>query len=81
MAYFLLNLCQQLGTLGNSSTDFVFKMSRDDIASYLGLRLETICRYIAHFTKSCIGRNSWPQRKVLSIEGLRYLVACDSGNS
>lgn len=75
LADFLLNLAQQLSTLGNSSTDFVLKMSRDDIGSYLGLRLETICRCIAHLRNhelvEIVGRDV----KILNIEGLRYLVA------
>lgn len=75
LADFLLNLSQQLSTLGNSSTNFVLKMSRDDIGSYLGLRLETICRCIAHFRNHALAEIVGRDVKILNIEGLRYLIA------
>ena len=48
LAAFLLNLSQRLSMRGYSPTHFLLKMRREEIGSYLGLRLETICRSIAH---------------------------------
>lgn len=75
LADFILNLSQQLGTLGNSSTNFVLKMSRGDISSYLGLRLETVCRCIEHFRNHALVEIVGRDVKILNIEGLRYLIA------
>lgn len=46
LAAFLLDLSARMASRGYSSTEFVLRMTREDIASYLGLRLETICRAI-----------------------------------
>ena len=42
LAAFLLNLSQRYRERGYSSTEFVLRMSREEIGSYLGLKLETI---------------------------------------
>ncbi len=75
LAGFLLNLSQQLSVLGNSSTNFVLKMSREDIGSYIGLRLETICRCIAHFRNHGLAEITGRDVKILNAEGLRYLIS------
>ncbi len=75
MAAFLLNLSLRFSTRGYSSRSFVLKMRREEIGSYLGLRLETICRGIAHLRDqglvSIAGRNV----TILDMEGLKQLVA------
>lgn len=48
LASFLLSLSRRFVSRGYSSHGFMLRMSREDIASYLGLRLETICRSVAH---------------------------------
>ncbi|HDS1801248.1 TPA: helix-turn-helix domain-containing protein [Pseudomonas putida] len=47
VASFLLGLSMRFVSRGYSSHGFMLRMSRDDMASYMGLRLETICRSIA----------------------------------
>lgn len=47
MAAFLLDMSNRMRTRGYSPTTFILRMTREDIGSYLGLRLETICRAIA----------------------------------
>src|SRR5690606_11706062 len=44
LAAFLLNLSQRYAALGYSSTEFVLRMSREEIGNYLGLTLETVSR-------------------------------------
>ncbi|WP_339453759.1 fumarate/nitrate reduction transcriptional regulator Fnr [Pseudomonas sp. EA_5y_Pfl2_R50] len=75
LAAFLLNLSQRLKTRGYSSTDFVLKMRREEIGSYLGLRLETICRGIAHLRDQALVEISGRNVKILDLEGLKQLIA------
>ncbi|MFJ2548511.1 cyclic nucleotide-binding domain-containing protein [Pseudomonas sp. NPDC087612] len=46
LANFLVSLSSRFVKRGYSANKFVLSMSRRDIGSYLGLRLETICRSI-----------------------------------
>ncbi|RON09922.1 Crp/Fnr family transcriptional regulator [Pseudomonas brassicacearum] len=75
LAAFLLNLSQRLNLRGYSSLEFVLKMRREEIGSYLGLRLETICRGIAHLRDQALVEISGRNVKVLNMEGLKHLIA------
>jgi CRP/FNR family transcriptional regulator len=44
VALFLLGLAKRLQRIGQSASDFQLPMSRDEIARYLGLALETVSR-------------------------------------
>lgn len=44
LAMFLLNLADRYGHRGYSSTEYVLRMTREEIGSYLGLTLETVSR-------------------------------------
>ena len=52
LAAFLLDLAQRYHARGYSSTEFVLRMTRDEIGSYLGLKLETVSRLL----RACTGR-------------------------
>jgi CRP/FNR family transcriptional regulator len=45
---FLLDLSNRYRQRGYSSTEFVLRMTRDEIGSYLGLTLETVSRVFSH---------------------------------
>jgi CRP/FNR family transcriptional regulator len=49
LAAFLLNLSQRFATRGYSSTSFHLRMTREEIGSYLGLKLETVSRTLSKF--------------------------------
>ncbi len=49
LAAFLVNLGQRLQARGFSSTDMVLRMTREEIGSYLGLKLETVSRTFSKF--------------------------------
>lgn len=74
LAAFLLNLSHRLNMRGYSSREFVLKMRREEIGSYLGLRLETICRGIAHLRDQALVEIAGRNVKVLNMDGLRQLV-------
>ena len=44
LTVFLLDLSQRYRINGYSASEFILRMSRDEISSYLGLRLETVSR-------------------------------------
>ncbi|MBO7081657.1 MAG: fumarate/nitrate reduction transcriptional regulator Fnr [Neisseriaceae bacterium] len=52
IATFLMNLSHRLHARGFASNDFVLRMSREEIGSYLGLKLETVSRTFSKFQKS-----------------------------
>src|SRR6185369_630156 len=49
LAAFLLNLAQRLKARGFSSTALVLRMTREEIGTYLGLKLETVSRCFSKF--------------------------------
>ena len=51
LAAFLLNLVQRLHARGFSRTELVLRMTREEIGSYLGLKLETVSRTFSKFAE------------------------------
>jgi CRP/FNR family transcriptional regulator len=49
LAAFLLNLVQRLHARGFSQSELVLRMTREEIGSYLGLKLETVSRTFSKF--------------------------------
>ncbi|WP_223547330.1 fumarate/nitrate reduction transcriptional regulator Fnr [Pseudomonas sp. A-B-19] len=74
LAAFLLNLSQRLNARGYSSSSFVLKMRREEIGSYLGLRLETICRGIAHLRDQGLVEINGRDVNILNMDGLKQLI-------
>jgi CRP/FNR family transcriptional regulator, anaerobic regulatory protein len=52
LAGFLLSLSRRYARLGYSGARFVLRMTREDIASYLGLTLETVSRSLSRFRET-----------------------------
>jgi CRP/FNR family transcriptional regulator len=74
LAAFLLNLTQRLQARGFSSTSLVLRMTRQEIGSYLGLKLETVSRTFSKFQEDGLLEVRHRQVRVLDEEGLRKLV-------
>lgn len=51
VAVFLLDLSQRYQARGFSSCEFVLRMTREEIGSYLGVELETVSRQFARFQR------------------------------
>lgn len=54
LAAFLLNLVQRLHARGLSQSELVLRMTREEIGSYLGLKLETVSRAFSKFSEEGI---------------------------
>jgi CRP/FNR family transcriptional regulator len=74
LAAFLLNLTQRLRTRGFSASSLVLRMTREEIGSYLGLKLETVSRAFSKFQEDGILEVKQRQIRVLNAEALQALV-------
>lgn len=74
LAAFLLNLTQRLRTRGFSASSLVLRMTREEIGSYLGLKLETVSRTFSKFQEDGILEVKQRQIRVLDPNALQALV-------
>jgi len=74
LAAFLLNLTQRLKTRGFSPSSLVLRMTREEIGSYLGLKLETVSRTFSKFQDDGLLEVKQRQIRVLDAAGLQTLV-------
>ena len=74
LASFLLNLSERYRARGYSSTEFVLRMTREEIGSYLGLKLETVSRLFSRFQEEGLLKVSGRNVKLTSVSALRQLV-------
>ncbi|WP_353172579.1 helix-turn-helix domain-containing protein [Paracandidimonas soli] len=80
LAAFLLNLSHRLSALGYSSTDFILRMSREEIGNYLGLTLETVSRLFSRFAREGLIRIQQREIKLLDYQALQALSGSDCGD-
>ncbi len=74
LAAFLVNLSQRFKARGYSTTEFILRMTREEIGSYLGLKLETVSRCFSRFQEEGILTVANKHVKILDLEALRRLV-------
>jgi CRP/FNR family transcriptional regulator len=74
LAAFLLNLTQRLHMRGYSRSEVVLRMTREEIGSYLGLKLETVSRTFSKFQDDGILDVKQRQIRITDLDGLRSLV-------
>jgi CRP/FNR family transcriptional regulator len=77
LASLILNLSARYAMRGFSSRRFQLRMSRDDMARYLGLKLETVSRLLARFRENGLIRL---ERRELEIVDMRHLELLAAGN-
>ena len=75
IAAFLLNLSQRLSARGYSPVEFHLRMTREEIGSYLGLKLETVSRAFSKFHKDDLIEIDQKFVRIKSIEGLKQIYA------
>ena len=71
VAAFLLDLSERFGRLGCSKSSFVLRMTRQELGSYLGIKLETVSRALSAFAASGIMEVSRREVVLSDVEGLR----------
>lgn len=80
LAAFLLNLVQRLNARGFSQTELVLRMTREEIGSYLGLKLETVSRTFSKFVEDGIVEVKQRHIRILNAEMLKDIVNPKSCN-
>ena len=74
LAAFLLNLSQRFTARGFSPAEFYLRMTREEIGSYLGLKLETVSRAFSRFQDEGLIAVQQKHIRILDIPGLKRLM-------
>ncbi|MCW5262124.1 fumarate/nitrate reduction transcriptional regulator Fnr [Verminephrobacter eiseniae] len=75
LAVFLLNMVQRLHARGFSSFELVLRMTREEIGSYLGLKLETVSRTFSKFVEEGIVQVKQRHVRILDADALRRIIS------
>ncbi len=78
LAAFLLNLVQRLHARGFSQSELVLRMTREEIGSYLGLKLETVSRTFSKFMEDGMVEVKQRHVRILNPDGLKLIVNAQS---
>ena len=74
LALFLLDLAERYQALGYSSSEFILRMTREEIASYLGLKLETVSRLFSRLQEEGLIQVQGRAIKMLDTAAFKRLV-------
>ena len=74
LAAFLLNLVQRLHARGFSQSELILRMTREEIGSYLGLKLETVSRTFSKFVEDGIVEVKQRHVRILNADMLKDIV-------
>ncbi|HET7032826.1 MAG TPA: helix-turn-helix domain-containing protein, partial [Casimicrobiaceae bacterium] len=74
LAVFLLDLSERYHARGYSSCEFVLRMTREEIGSYLGLKLETVSRLFSRFQRDGLLQVEGRVIKLLDRQSLNQLL-------
>jgi len=80
LAAFLLNLSQRFYERGYSASNFVLRMKRDEIGSYLGLKLETVSRIFTKFQEQGLLDVRRRNVRILDMARLRKMIGHPATN-
>ena len=78
LAAFLLNLSKRFVRRGYSPSDFHLRMTREEIGSYLGLKLETVSRLFSRFQEDGLLEVQQKHVRIVDIAGLEATLAANS---
>jgi CRP/FNR family transcriptional regulator len=74
LAAFLLNVAERHRRRGYSPIEFVLRMTREELGSYLGIKLETVSRLFSRFQEAGLVQVQGRTVKLLDPIGLRQLI-------
>jgi len=74
LAAFLLNLSQRFAARGYSPSEFRLRMTREEMGSYLGLKLETVSRTLSSFQERGLIEVRQKQVRIVDFSGLKALL-------
>ncbi len=74
LAAFLVNLSQRFTARGYSPSEFHLRMTREEIGSYLGLKLETVSRSFSKFQEDGLISVQQKHVRILDISGLKKIL-------
>ena len=75
LAVFLLNLSERLRARGFAANEFILRMSREEIGSYLGLKLETVSRTLSRFNQDGLISVEHKHIKLLQPDVLQNMIS------
>jgi len=79
LAAFLLNLSQRFSARGYSAAEFHLRMTREEIGSYLGLKLETVSRAFSRFQDEGLISVQQKHVRIADLARLKALLAPSDG--
>ena len=74
LASFLLNLSQRFTARGYSASEFILRMTREEIGSFLGLKLETVSRAFSRFQQANLVSVQQKHVRIDDIAGLKKII-------
>ena len=74
LAAFLLNLVQRWNARGFSKSEFILRMTREEIGNYLGMKLETVSRTFSKFVEDGLIEVRQRYVQILDADGLQIIV-------
>lgn len=75
LAAFLLNLSQRFALRGYSATSFHLRMTREEIGSYLGLKLETVSRILSRFQDQGLIKVQNRLIEIIDYDGIKKILS------
>ena len=74
IATFLMNLSQRLKYRGFAANDFILRMSREEIGSFLGLKLETVSRTLSKFNQQGLIKVDHKHIQLIKVDELNKII-------
>jgi CRP/FNR family transcriptional regulator, anaerobic regulatory protein len=75
LAAFLVNLSQRFTARGYSPSEFYLRMTREEIGSYLGLKLETVSRVFSRFQDEGLVSVQQKHIRIIDIPSLKQVMS------
>lgn len=74
LAAFLVNFAKRLCDRGLSQSQIILRMSREDIGSYLGMKIETVSRTFSAFSADGLIDVKQRHLQIIDLEGLKVIA-------